>query len=130
MRILHLCADRGVAPDGTKGASVHLRSIGAALAANGHSVQTFTARRPLDANMPVRGWRKLEGLETVLLAADSTPDMIYERYALGHRDGLRAARVLGCPFVLEVNTPLVDETRRYRPDREVAHAAEIELELW
>nr|MBA3728785.1 glycosyltransferase family 1 protein [Actinomycetota bacterium] len=41
MRIFHVCADAGIPPDGTKGASVHLRSIAAGLRRLGHDVTMF-----------------------------------------------------------------------------------------
>ncbi|HJO27224.1 MAG: glycosyltransferase WbuB [Planctomycetes bacterium] len=37
------------------------------------------------------------------------PDFIYERYAFGNAGGLQAARALGVPLVLEVNSPMVHE---------------------
>lgn len=37
------------------------------------------------------------------------PDFLYERYAFGNFGGVAAARQLGIPLVLEVNSPLVDE---------------------
>jgi len=37
------------------------------------------------------------------------PDFLYERYAFGNLGGVSAARALGLPIVLEVNSPLVDE---------------------
>ncbi len=37
------------------------------------------------------------------------PDFIYERHALHCRAGLLAARVLGVPLLLEVNSPMCDE---------------------
>lgn len=36
-------------------------------------------------------------------------DIVYERYALGNTGGLRAARRLGVPLLLEVNSPLARE---------------------
>ena len=42
------------------------------------------------------------------------PDFIYERYAFGNAGGVRAARQLGVPLVLEVNSPLADELDRTR----------------
>jgi glycosyltransferase involved in cell wall biosynthesis len=42
------------------------------------------------------------------------PDFIYERYAFGNAGGIRAARRLGVPLVLEVNSPLADELDRTR----------------
>ena len=36
-------------------------------------------------------------------------DILYERYAFGNRAGALASRKMSLPFVLEVNSPLVDE---------------------
>jgi len=44
------------------------------------------------------------------------PDVIYERYSLGHQAGLDCANRLGIPFVLEVNAPLVAEAFAHRPE--------------
>lgn len=51
-----------------------------------------------------------------LLAAarDLEPDLIYERYAFGNAGGIAAAKRLGVPIILEVNSPLVDELERTR----------------
>ncbi len=42
-------------------------------------------------------------------ALRSEAEVIYERYAFGNFGGLLAARDLGVPLVLEVNSPMVDE---------------------
>ena len=42
------------------------------------------------------------------------PDFIYERYSLWHPGGIYLARKLGIPFILEVNSPLPLETRKFR----------------
>jgi len=42
------------------------------------------------------------------------PDFLYERYAFGTSAGVRAARVLEKPLVLEVNSPMVLELQRTR----------------
>ncbi len=49
-----------------------------------------------------------------LLAAGRTfrPDVIYERHALHCRSGLDAARELGVPLLLEVNSPMCQEMRK------------------
>ena len=141
MKIFHLCADPGIAPDGSKGASVHLRALAEALAANGHVIHSFTRRAPISGHVPVRpdqsaidtpSWHRLSGTDSLLEAARllSRPDAIYERYALAHLDGLRAARLLDVPFVLEVNAPLVAETRTHRPLRLKEGVATAEAELW
>ena len=49
-----------------------------------------------------------------LLAAGALfrPDVVYERHALHCRAGLVAARALGVPLLLEVNSPMVDERQQ------------------
>jgi glycosyltransferase involved in cell wall biosynthesis len=42
------------------------------------------------------------------------PDLLYERYAFGNTAGVSAARRLGIPLVLEVNSPMVLELGRTR----------------
>lgn len=42
------------------------------------------------------------------------PDFLYERYAFGNRAGVAAAKRLGRPLVLEVNSPMVLELSRTR----------------
>ena len=108
MRIFQICADSGIPPDGTKGASVHLRSVAQALARGGHEVVTLTRRLPRAPEAwpaPIHG---LQAEDSILAAAAryGSPDLVYERYALGHDAGLLAARRLGSPFALELNAPL------------------------
>ena len=65
------------------------------------------------------------------------PDFVYERHALHCRAGLKAARQLGVPFVLEVNSPMCDEMERLgllrwprrarRTEREVLASADAVL---
>ena len=112
MRIFVVCGDRGVPPDGTKGASVHLRSLSVALAGLGHDVVAFTAR-PGDFPLPRRDLA--DGALAREARGGGPPDVVYERCSLGHPAGLAAARALGRPLLLEVNAPLVDEARRFRP---------------
>lgn len=45
MRILYICADPGIPVTGTKGASIHVRSLTGALAELGHDVLILAARR-------------------------------------------------------------------------------------
>jgi len=47
------------------------------------------------------------------LLQDFAPDVLIARHALFSLAGLELARALGCPYVLEVNAPLVEERRRY-----------------
>jgi glycosyltransferase involved in cell wall biosynthesis len=118
MRIFQVCADPGVPFDGTKGASVHLRALSDAFRHQGHELRMFVANRGIPP--PTGGGsfsvHRLEK-DSLKLATDrwGRPDFVYERYALGHADGLLSARRLAVPFALEVNAPLVDEASRYRP---------------
>jgi alpha-maltose-1-phosphate synthase len=115
MHVFQLCADRGIDPAGTKGASVHLRSVASGFRRLGHRVTCFATRAPCAPSSPGAP-RRLLGIEQLLAAARrGAPDVVYERYSLGHLEGLEAARHLDRPFVLEVNAPLVDEARRHRP---------------
>lgn len=116
-RIAHVCADRGIDITGTKGAAVHLRSLAAAFATQAE-VTVHVARAPghdtSDMPYAVARFRDDEALLAALRT--NAPTVVYERYSLGATGGLRAARQLGIPFVLEVNAPLVAEATAYRPD--------------
>ena len=122
-RLHVVCADRGIPLDGTKGASVHLRALLAALAAGGADVTAFTAK-------PGRAPEGVHHHPMSALAGAPRPDAVYERYSLGHLGGLVAAREWRVPFLLEVDAPLVAEARRHRPDTVTAADAEAEAELF
>ncbi len=125
MRIFQVCADPGIAPDGTKGGSIHLRSIGTALTRAGHEVTLFTARPPRSAEGFPFAVRPVESL-----LDSGGADVVYERYALGRAEGLHAARALGCPFALEVNAPLVREAIQHRPETVTPGDDRVERELF
>ncbi len=110
LRIAQVCADSGVAPGSTKGAALHLRGLAQGLTDLRHRVVTWSRRPPEGPHpVPVRSVSELPSLEV------GDVDVVYERYSLGHLGGLREARRLGVPFVLEVNAPLVDEAGTHRP---------------
>ena len=111
MNVFQVCADPGIPAMGTKGASVHLRAFGSALAVRGHIVTSFLAAGDTEG-FPVPG-RAITALSAV--SPNVLPDVVHERYALGHTDGLDFARRHHRPFVLEVNAPLVAEAREHRP---------------
>ena len=121
MRIAYICADRGIPFLGDKGASVHLRSLAAALIRRGHAV-TIGCRR-LDGSNPIPAGLSVETMPqdeaehrdwlAGLFTADQI-DVVLERYSLSSGPALEAARESNLPFVLEVNAPLVDEAARYR----------------
>lgn len=68
--------------------------------------------------------------ELLRLHAEKPFDFIYERYSLWSAAGVRAARKLGIPLILEVNAPLLLEQKKYRK-LVLAHEAEqIEHEVF
>lgn len=91
MRLLYVCNDFGIKPDGTKGASVHLRAITAALARQGHEIlllsphpgpgPTHPAKRLLPPGCPavdehvasLRRWMKSHALLDSGLTSDLRP---------------------------------------------------------
>src|SRR5918996_1113350 len=134
MRVAYLCADPGIAYGGTKGASVHVHELTAALARAGAEVLLVVAGRAPGAAPPPPGvtleilpgpakgaatterlsaelervaWleRRLRGFEA---------DVLYERLALHSAAGSAAARALRIPHVVELNAPLPAEAARYR----------------
>ncbi len=129
MRILY--HHRTQAEDGQ---AVHIRALIRAFAGLGHEVRevSLVARTgPARAGNPERfGWvERLPAFarelleygygayaERALLRAgrEFRPDFLYERYAFGNAAGVRAARRLGRPLVLEVNAPLALELARTR----------------
>lgn len=147
-----LCGDPGVPIHGPSGASAHLRGIARGLQDLGHEVllaallaHDARGRHDVPLGVPsvtVGRPRWPEGLRTfgewvdgrrLARRARAPFDLVYERYSLRCDGGLRLARRLGVPHVLEVNAPLsVDRGRRgledtllRRTDRVVAVSAWI-----
>jgi hypothetical protein len=56
-------------------------------------------------------------------------DVVFERYSIGHRGGLDAARRLGVPFVLEMTAPLTRESCTYRSEEITVGDCVVEDEL-
>lgn len=134
MRILHLCADRGIPVRGHKGAAVHVRALADALVQAGHTVTIFSPRPgpaggpaplaeivecPLPEVDAVHGLHGSEANDrqaqayaavlakaTIAWLADNARDAIYERYSLWSDAGARLRAATGLPLVLEVNAPL------------------------
>src|SRR5262249_34006075 len=106
---------------GNKGASVHVRSLTAAMQKLGHQV-TLVARRWGDGNPAPRVHRQERLEEDPDDAADQLdrlirierPDVLMERYSLRSGAGRVATRRGGVRLTLEVNAPLADEAARYR----------------
>ena len=121
MRIVYVCADRGIPLLGDKGASVHLRSLSAALAKRGNEVclacHNLTGQNPTPvgvkvALLPDPGQDGEKWLSA--FCREMGAEVVMERYSLSSSQGRAAATSLGIPLVLEVNAPLVDEAARYR----------------
>ncbi len=131
-RFIYICADPGVPVPGTKGSSIHVECVCRAFAAAGLAGVVYAAS-PTDERVaglplgnlgippaprgesPQQAEARLFLADTAAVLADSTPaDFVYERYSLWHTAGLARARELDVPFILEVNSPLPEEARRYR----------------
>ncbi len=121
MKLAYICADRGISLLGHKGASVHLRSLAAALAARGNEVilacrtSEGPNQPPPDVAVRVMPASEDEHPKWIReLLRESGADVVLERYSLSSGPAAEAARAAGTPFVLEVNAPLVEEAARYR----------------
>jgi glycosyltransferase involved in cell wall biosynthesis len=151
MRIAYVCADGGIAVFGEKGASVHISAMAQAFCRTGHELHLLCARRgpgsstyPVEevpAELPAHSDRagKERGhiataaaIEQRLIALHrSWPfDLIYERYSLWSTAGVRAARRLGVPVVVEVNAPLLAEQAEFRALVLADEARAIEAEVF
>lgn len=130
-RVAYVCADPGIPPDGSKGASVHFRSLAAAFAQVGQELDVFVARdgsvdgfRPHRARTvptpkgagPLGELLQVGHAETMLqaLRAAGPHAAVYERLSLFGLAGLVHARTLGVPYVVEVNAPLWREAAAFR----------------
>lgn len=134
MRILY--HHRTQAEDGQ---AVHIRSLIEAFQAEGHEVyeealvrRTGSASRPEPGPTGSGAWSALGRLprfaRELAEYAYSVParrrlikaggafkaQLLYERYAFGNTSGVSAARGLGIPMVLEVNSPMVLELSKTR----------------
>ena len=131
MRIVAVNADRGIAPDGSKGAAIHLRSLLTAFRGQGHEIVLHSRRVPAGGHLlgiPVRQGVAEGEIAATIIEMDA--DFVFERYSLDCRQGLLAARQTRCPFGLEVNAPLFAEASRYRPSTVTERSEAIERELW
>lgn len=130
-RVAYVCADPGIPPDSSKGASVHFRTMAAALARIGVPLDVFMTRdgevsgfAPNRARIvPTPRQRGIAGEVLQLghsgtlltaLAAAGPHVAVYERLSLFASAGLAHARSLGVPFVVEVNAPLWLEAAAFR----------------
>ena len=128
MRLACLCADPGIPYGGTKGASVHLHELTAALAAEGADVLVLAAAVAPGATAP-RGVT-VEALPVAGKGADAATrlatdaaraawlegrlaahrsDALHEQLALHTTAGATAAAALRIPYLVEVDAPLTWE---------------------
>ncbi len=143
VRVAYVNADCGIPVFGDKGAAVHIREMVRAMGAVGCDVRLLSARLggglrgdlaeiaehvalpdrepasydPTERDAKERSYiRTAEAIERRLVALnDCWPiDLVYERYSLWSAAGVRAARRIGVPVVLEVNAPLVVEQAEHR----------------
>lgn len=151
MRIAYVCADGGIAVFGEKGASVHINAMADAFCRTGHEVRVLCAKRgtgmagyeveqvSADCGPPgSRAEKERNHLATAAAIEDrlvrlhrSWPfDLIYERYSLWSTAGVRAARRLKVPVVIEVNAPLVAEQAEFRTLVLADEARAVEAEVF
>lgn len=156
MRLVYVNADNGIPLFGDKGASVHIQEMVRAVASLDCGVRILTARlgaapaadlsivtevvSGLDRAGPSTGREEKERLyvetarlmeERLIALHQSWPlDLIYERYSLWSAAGVRAARRLGLPCVVEVNAPLVEEQMAFRQLVQGETARKIEAEVF
>jgi glycosyltransferase involved in cell wall biosynthesis len=134
MRLAYLSTDPGIAYGGTKGASVHLGELTAALADEGAEILLLVARiapgapdpPPRVFVEPVPGPGKGASVAERVSAEPDRQEWLeerldrfgaaalYERLALHSAAGSAAARRLGIPHLVELNAPLLEEAGRYR----------------
>lgn len=131
-RFVYVCADPGIPIPGTKGASIHVQSVIEQLVRMGYAGEICAVRPEAETlggvpvrkiELPIRRKRKsveerearlFLGSLNSLIAAHDKPNFIYERYTLWHAGGLARARELDVPFILEVNSPLPEEAKKFR----------------
>ncbi|MGE5358205.1 MAG: glycosyltransferase family 4 protein [Bacteroidales bacterium] len=119
MNILYSALDQQV--PGTKGGSIHVQSVAEGLAALGNDVHVLTRRGPGGFPAAPRVWwhdmapplgrpqlRWMRAGAVARLAREIGANAIIERYYNFGGEGVRAAKRLGVPVMLEVNAPVVD----------------------
>ncbi len=121
MKIVYAALDQRV--PGTLGGSVHVQAVAEGLAARGHEVHVLVeqggpwpvapAANPVHWHamaspfgQPLLRWARTGAVTAT--ARHLGADVIMERYYNFGGEGIRAARRLNIPAVLEVNAPIVD----------------------
>jgi glycosyltransferase involved in cell wall biosynthesis len=121
VRILYVASDQRV--PGRTGGSVHVLEVARGLAARGHEVHAVVHRVDGTPQVETDGrvtWHRVAWRPDVRLlrfrarravaavASASPPDIVIERYYNFGGEGSTVAEALGVPFILEVNSPVVD----------------------
>lgn len=118
MKILYVATDQRV--PGTTGGSIHVWEVARGLAARGHDMHVVIDAQ--SAPEPLRGvtWHRISWspqqrffrfrarAAVAAIARQAQPDALIERYYNFGGEGIRAAKELGIPSVLEVNSPVID----------------------
>src|ERR687896_98468 len=128
MRIACLATDPGSPYGGREGGSVQLEELVEALAREGARVLALAPSVTRDAAQPAAGASVEELPPTATRNADLElsdwlgarlmrfgADALYERLALPSVAGSRAAARLGIPHLIDLDKPLLAESRRCRP---------------
>ena len=132
MRIACLATDPGLSYGGREGGSVQLEELVEALAREGARVLALAPSVAGDAAQPAAGatveelpggasgkhnadLERSDWLEARLMRFGA--DALYERLALPSAAGARAAARLGIPHLVDLDKPLLAESRRCRPDQ-------------
>jgi glycosyltransferase involved in cell wall biosynthesis len=146
MRLVYLCTDPGIAWGGAKGASVHLGEIVQALAREGAEVLVLVSAVSDGTPPPPSGVtveplpfpRKHVSVADLLAGERSLAawleqrirsfgaHAVQERLALYSAAGSVAARALGVPHLVELNSPLPQEAARYRVLESAAETLALE----
>ncbi len=134
MKIAYVCADPGVPIFGSKGASIHVRELIRAFVKMGAGLELFAARTdgqpsPELAGVSVHPIRQDHGGDPNpvirrLLEKSGPFDLVYERYSLWSTTAMEYAAGLDVPGIVEVNSPLIIEHRRYRGPLDLRRAQE------
>lgn len=138
MRIAYLCADPGIPVFGCKGSSLHIQEIIRSFLNLGMDVTLFASNQggeaPADlrqvkcitlppqqshSGKASRAQREIYAIQSHYwfmwrLLQEKPFDLIYERYSLWSQTGVKYAKKQGISAVLEVNAPLIEESKTYR----------------
>jgi len=123
-RFIYISGDRGIPVPGDKGSSHHVTNVCRALSRAGLGGVLLTAR-PTAVRVGGVPIVPLARLDSFSCGAD----FVYERYSLWHVDGMDYARRNDLPFILEVNSPLPEEARRFRGLRDERLALQLSRRL-